>query len=82
LLLPVAVRRAWSSPRHRDQPPGIDFEFLRGFLDCLVRVDRLDAADDLGPVGSAIDVPGDWLGASGFFAMSVVSAGRYVGSIV
>ena len=47
-----------SSPLHRDQTPGIDLKFLRGFLDCLVRIDCLDAADDLGLVGRAINVPG------------------------
>jgi hypothetical protein len=33
------------SPLDRDQPPGMDLEFLRGFLDCLIRIGRLDAAD-------------------------------------
>ena len=50
-----------------------NLELLRGFLDCLARVDCLDGADDLGLVGRAINVPGEWLGRFGFL--------RHAGSI-
>ena len=50
-----------SSPRHRDQAPGIDLEFFGRFFDRLIRIDCLDAADDLGLVGRTIDIPGHQL---------------------
>jgi len=67
LQKPIMAQWWWEGGRWSN------LELLRGFLDCLARVDCLDGADDLGLVGRAINVPGEWLGRFGFL--------RHAGSI-